>query len=83
MARDVPGSGFLTQSLLFTEMHVGVHAKIQLLSNFHQNWNLMPNFTKTPQYQFHGNLTCHSQVVTCIQTDRTILIGTPQDSEHA
>jgi hypothetical protein len=35
-----------------TEMYVGLHVKYPLLwSNLNQNWNVLTNFSKTPQYQ--------------------------------
>jgi hypothetical protein len=41
---------FHTQSPLQREMHVDIHAKC-LLSDFNQNWNVLTNFSETPQYK--------------------------------
>jgi hypothetical protein len=36
---------------MHTEMHVGIHVKCLLLSDFNQNFNISTNYSKTSQYQ--------------------------------
>jgi len=42
---------FHTQSFLYSEMHVGIYLKCLLLFTVDQNWNVLTNFSKIPQYQ--------------------------------
>jgi hypothetical protein len=48
--------GFPTQSRPHAEKHLGLHVKYLLLVfNFNQNWDVLTNFSETPQYQISWN----------------------------
>jgi hypothetical protein len=64
--------------------HTGLHKKCPLqLFNLNQIWNVSTHFSKLPNTKFHRNSINCSQVVTCIQMDRAILIGTLQGCAYA
>lgn len=73
LARDYPC--MVSRSFPHSEVRVGLSiVRCMLLSSFNQNWNMLTNFSKIPQYHILWKSVSDSQVSPCGQADKVKLI---------